>query len=164
MTVSPLVRVVRNLTRRLRLRLDGDQNSVTVYDGTGNTVSNTYVTTTLYDAVGEVCAILSADGYAAAIVSLGRVPTTGAAYETVDKTLTCSACPVVDLADERARAARRRPPTTPTATSSPNEDPSSDTTTSTYSPDDLLCWTEPLSVSSPSCASPPTGTGTQTTT
>ena len=45
-----------------------------------------------------------------------------------------------------------------------NEDPSSDTTTSTYSPDDLLCWSEPLSVSSPSCSSPPTGTGTQTTT
>ena len=43
----------------------GDQNSVTLYDGTGNTVSNTYITTTLYNAVGEMCADLSADGYTA---------------------------------------------------------------------------------------------------
>jgi YD repeat-containing protein len=63
---------------------EGDQTSVTVYDGTGNTVSATYVTSNLYNSAGEECASLSADGYATGDRIGSSCPTSGAAYETVD--------------------------------------------------------------------------------
>jgi RHS repeat-associated protein len=142
----------------------GDQTSVTAYDGTGNTVSATYVTSRLFNSAGEKCASLSADGYAAGDRIPSSCPTSGAAYERVNTAFDVFANVLSSISPTNASGGT----TTTTYDADGNKltttDPASDVTTSTYGPDDQLCWTEPLSVSSPTCASPPTGTSTQTTT
>ncbi len=143
---------------------EGDQKSVTTYDGTGNTVSNTYVTTSLYNGAGELCASLTADGHAAGDSLPGSCPTGGAPYETASTGFDVFGNVLSSISPTNAPGGT----TTTTYDADGNEltttDPASDVTTSTYDPDDQLCWSEPLSVSSPTCSSAPTGTGTQTTT
>ncbi len=149
---------------------EGDQISTTVYDGpidasdpADSTVTSTDVTTELYNAAGELCASLTADGYAAGDRLPGSCPTTGASYETLDTAYDVYGNLRTSISPTNAPGGT----TSDTYDADGNEltttDPAGDVTTSTYDPDDELCWSEPLSVSSPSCASPPTGTGTQTT-
>jgi YD repeat-containing protein len=142
---------------------EGDRTSVTEYDGTANTVSESYVTTSLYNAAGELCASLSADGYAAGDSLPGSCPTTGAAYETVNTAFDAFGNVLSSISPTNAPGGT----TTTTYDADGNEltstDPAGNVKTSAYDSDDQLCWSEPQSVPSPSCASPPTGGGSETT-
>jgi RHS repeat-associated protein len=142
---------------------EGDQTSVTTYDGTNNTASETYVTTSLDNAAGEECSSLSADGYAAGDRAPGSCPTSGAAYETVNTAFDVFGNVLTSISPTNASGGT----TTTAYDADGNEltttDPAGDVTTSTYDPDDQLCWTTP-SASSATCGSPPTGAGTETTT
>jgi RHS repeat-associated protein len=142
---------------------EGDQTSVTEYDGIGNTVTETYVWTKLYNAAGEECASLSANGYADGDRLPSSCPTSSASDETANTAFDAFSNVLSSIAPTNSNGG-----TTTTAYDANGNELTvtnpSETTTSTYDPDDQLCWTEPLSVSSPSCASPPTGTGTETTT
>ncbi len=142
---------------------EGDQTSQTSYDGTNNTVSATYVTTTLYNGVGEVCASLTADGYAAGDRLPSSCPSTAAPYETVNSAYDAFGNALSVIAPSNSPAGT----TTSTYDADGNEltttDGAGDTTTKTWSPDDTLCWSSTLAVSGATCTSPPTGTGTATT-
>jgi RHS repeat-associated protein len=143
---------------------EGDQTSVTVYDGTGNTVSATYVTSNLYNSAGEECASLSADGYAAGDRIPSSCPTSGAAYETVSTAFDAYGNVLSSISPTNGSGGTTASTYDADGNALTVTNPASDVMTSAYNPDDQLCWTEPLSVASPACASPPTGTGTETTT
>jgi RHS repeat-associated protein len=143
---------------------EGDQTSITAYDGPANTVTSTDVTSNLYNSAGEECATLSADGYFAGDRIPTSCPTSGAAFVTVSTAFDVFGNVLSSISPTNASGGT----TTTTYDADGNKltttDPSLDVTTSTYDPDDQLCWSESLAVTSPSCASPPTGTGTETTT
>jgi RHS repeat-associated protein len=143
---------------------EGDQKSVTTYDGTGNTVSNTYVTTSLYNGAGELCASLTADGHAAGDSLPGSCPSSGAPYETAATAFDVFGNVLSSISPTNAPGGTTATTYDADGNKLTTTDPASDVTTSTYDPDDQLCWSEPLSVISPTCSSSPTGTGTQTTT
>ncbi|MGD0441859.1 MAG: beta-propeller fold lactonase family protein [Acidimicrobiales bacterium] len=143
---------------------EGDQISVTVYDGTGNTVSNTYVTTDLYNSAGEQCASLTADGYAAGDRLPSSCPTGGAAYETVETAFDVFGNVLSQISPTNASGGTTTSVYDADGTQLSQTTPNNVTSTSTYDPDGHLCWTEPLAVSGAVCASPPTGAGTETTT
>lgn len=143
---------------------EGDQVSETEYDGTANTVSETYVTTELFNAAGEQCASLTADGNAAGDSLADSCPDSGGPYETVDSSFDAFGNVLSSISPTNATGGA----TTYTYDADGNQltetDPGDQVTTNAYNPDDELCWSEPLSVEGPSCTSPPTGSGTQTTT
>ena len=91
-------------------------------------------------------------------------PTSGAAYETVDTALDVFGNVLSSISPTNASGGTTTTSYDPDGNELSSTDPASDTTTSTYSQDDLQCWSEPLAVSGATCASPPTGAGTQTTT
>ncbi|MGO9911561.1 MAG: RHS repeat-associated core domain-containing protein [Acidimicrobiales bacterium] len=144
---------------------EGDQTSTTEYDGTGNTTTETYVTTELYNGSGEECASLTADGYAAGDRLPSSCPTSGAAFETVSTAFDAFGNVLSSISPTNSGSSGT---TTDTYDADGNElttvDPAGDTTTNTYTPDGQLCWSSTLAVSGPTCASPPTGSGTETTT
>jgi YD repeat-containing protein/YVTN family beta-propeller protein len=144
----------------------GDQTSVTEYDGTGNTVSNTYVQSDLFNSAGEQCASLTADGYAAGNRIPSTCPTSGANYETVDTAFDVFGNDLSEISPTNSSGG------TTTTTFDPSGDETSNVTsgsggttmTTTYTPDGYKCWSAPLAYSSPTCTSPPPPAGSQTTT
>jgi RHS repeat-associated protein len=142
---------------------EGDQTSVTTYDGPANTVTATYVTSSLYNSAGQVCASLSADGHAVGDSLPGSCPSSGAAYETASTAFDVFGNVLSSIAPTNASGGTTTTAYDPSGNKLTLTDPAGDVTTSAYDPDDQLCWSEPLSVSSPTCASPPTGSATETT-
>lgn len=142
---------------------EGDQTSVTRYDGTNNAVSASYVTTSLYDGVGELCASLTATGYAAGDRLASSCPSTSGPYETLDSAYDVFGNLLATTAPQNSSGGT----TTSTYDADGNEltttDAAGDTTTNTYSAGDTLCWSSTLAVESASCTAPPTGAGTATT-
>jgi RHS repeat-associated protein len=143
---------------------EGDQISATLYDGTGNTVSNTYVTTNLYNSAGEQCASLTAAGYASGDRLPSSCPATGGPYETVDTAFDVFGNVLSEISPTNASGGTTTTVYDPDGNQLSQISPNADATTTTYDPDGHVCWTEPLAVSGATCASPPTGVGTETTT
>ncbi len=143
---------------------EGDQTSVTQYDGTDNTATETYVSSSLYNSAGEVCATLSADGTAAGDSLPDSCPGSGAGYESVNVDFDAFGNVLESISPSNAPGGTTTSAYDGDGNQISSTDPAGDTTTSAYNPDDQVCWTEPLSVDTASCGSPPTGTGTETTT
>jgi RHS repeat-associated protein len=142
----------------------GDQIAATASDGPSTTVTAAYTTTELYNSIGEECASLTANGFAAGDTLPSSCPSSGAAYETANTSFNYYGNILTSISPTNAVGGT----TTSTYDGNGNElttdSPSGTATSSAYGTDGQLCWSEPALVTTPACTSPPTGAGTQTTT
>jgi RHS repeat-associated protein len=142
----------------------GDQTSVTASDGPSTTVTAAYTTTELYNSIGQQCASLTANGFAAGDTLPTSCPTSGAPFETLNTAFDYYGRVLASISPTNAVGGT----TTATYDGNGNElntaSPNGTATSSAYGADNQLCWSQPALVSNPACTHPPTGAGTQTAT